>query len=231
MRGWLRDRIASYFADGPADHELVLADAPPSVLVVLGVNGVGKTTFIAKMAHRLQGRGQRVLLAAADTYRAGAAEQLVRWAERLGVGCVRGSPGADPAAVAFDAIDAAESRGLDVVIVDTAGRLHTHGDLMEELKKIVRVVARRCPGAPHETLLVLDGTVGQNAIQQGRAFTAAVPATGLVVTKLDGTAKGGSIVRVRHELGVPIKYVGIGERLEDLRPFDRGWFVDQLLAD
>jgi fused signal recognition particle receptor len=171
-----------------------------------------------------------VLLAAADTYRAGAITQLQVWAERLGVPCVAGSPGGDPAAVAFDAIDAAVSRGLDTVIVDTAGRLHTQEGLMDELRKLVRVVGRRLPGAPHETLLVLDGTVGQNAIQQGRLFTQAVAPTGIVVTKLDGSARGGAVTALRRELGLPIRFIGVGESLDDLQPFDSRRFAEHLLA-
>ncbi len=171
-----------------------------------------------------------MLLAAADTYRAGAITQLQVWAERLGVPCVAGSPGGDPAAVAFDAIDAAVSRGLDTVIVDTAGRLHTQEGLMEELRKVVRVLGRRLPGAPHETLLVLDGTVGQNAIQQGRLFTQAVAPTGVVVTKLDGSARGGAVTALRRELGLPIRFLGVGESLDDLEPFDSRRFAEHLLA-
>lgn len=171
------------------------------------------------------------MLAAADTYRAGAGEQLREWAGRLGVPCVTGAPHADPAAVAYDAVEAAQARGIDVLLVDTAGRLHTHEDLMEQLRKVVRVVARRRQGAPHESLLVLDGTVGQNAIQQGRAFAAAVPLTGLVVAKLDGTARGGAVVRVYRELGVPIKFVGVGEALDDLEPFEPEGFAERLFGE
>jgi fused signal recognition particle receptor len=166
---------------------------------LLGVNGVGKTTQAAKLAHRLKREGRQVLLAAADTFRAAAGEQLQVWADRVGVPCVTGTPGGDPAAVAFDAVEAAMARHADVVLVDTAGRLHTQKDLMDELRKVARVVGRRRPGAPHETLLVVDGTVGQNALQQGKAFAEAVPVTGLIVTKLDGTAKGGAVVALRSE--------------------------------
>jgi fused signal recognition particle receptor len=230
-RAWLAGRIAAYLPEGHAP-DLNLGDGMgPAVILVLGVNGVGKTTVIARLARRLAGQGKSVLLAAADTYRAGASEQLEVWAERLGVPCVTGSKKGDPAAVAFDAVEAAQARGIDVVLVDTAGRLHTHDDLMEELKKIARVVGRKQDGAPHESLLVLDGTVGQNALQQGRAFSAAVPVTGLVITKLDGTAKGGAVVRLRHELGLPIVFVGVGEGLEDLEVFDPESFTERMLSD
>jgi fused signal recognition particle receptor len=203
----------------------------PTVILVVGVNGTGKTTTVAKLARRLQREGRRVVLAAADTYRAGAIAQLQVWAERLGIPCVAGVAGGDPAAVAFDAVDAAVSRGLDTVIVDTAGRLHTQEGLMDELRKVVRVVARRLPGAPHETLLVLDGTVGQNAIQQGRLFGEAVNPTGIIVTKLDGSARGGAVTALRRELGLPIRFLGVGEQLDDLQPFDPERFAQHLLAE
>jgi len=203
----------------------------PTVILVVGVNGTGKTTTVAKLAKRLQREGRRVVLAAADTYRAGAIAQLQVWAERLGIPCVAGAAGGDPAAVAFDAVDAALSRGLDTVIVDTAGRLHTQEGLMDELRKVVRVVARRLPGAPHETLLVLDGTVGQNAIQQGRLFGEAVRPTGIIVTKLDGSARGGAVTALRRELGLPIRFLGVGEQLDDLQPFDPQRFAQHLLAE
>ena len=231
-RAWLKDRLLAFVPETPVPRDLQLGDgAGPAIVLVLGVNGVGKTTSIAKLAHRLLGGGHSVLLAAADTYRAGAREQLAIWADRLGVDVVAGAQGGDPASVAFDAIEAASARAIDVVLVDTAGRLHTHGDLMDELRKIVRVVARKRPGAPHETLLVLDASVGQNALQQGREFTGAVPVTGVVLTKLDGTAKGGAVLRVHGELGLPIRYVGVGEGIEDLEPFDRERFVERLLSD
>lgn len=230
MREWLAQVLAQQFADGSGALDLDVTGGP-AVVVFIGVNGVGKTTQLAKVAHRLLGAGKTVLMAAADTYRAGASDQLKVWADRLGVACVTGSPKGDPAAVAFDAIDAAEARGIDVVLIDTAGRLHTQDNLMDELKKVVRVIGRRRPGAPHETLLILDGTVGQNAIQQGRAFTAAVPVTGLVITKLDGTAKGGAAAAIRRELGVPIRFLGVGEGLEDLEDFEPLVFAERLLAD
>ena len=232
VRGWLVQRIADLLRDGPDAGRLDLGDGSgPAVLLMLGVNGVGKTTQLAKLAHRLLGQGHSVLVAAADTYRAGAAEQLRVWAERLDVPCVAGAHRADPAAVAFDAIEAAEARKAGVVLVDTAGRLHTQTDLMEELKKIRRVIARKRDGAPHETLLVLDATIGQNAVQQGKAFAAALPLTGLVVTKLDGTARGGSVVALRRELKVPLRFLGTGEGLNDLDAFDPTSFAERLLAD
>jgi fused signal recognition particle receptor len=231
----LKDVVAGRLAElltGTDDpREIARATPGPTVVLVMGVNGVGKTTTTAKLAHRLQGQGRRVLLAAADTWRAGAIAQLEVWATRLGVPCVSGAPGGDPAAVAFDAVEAALARGADTVLVDTAGRLHTQEGLMEELRKVARVVGRRAPGAPHEALLVLDGTVGQNAVQQGKLFAAAVPPTGLIITKLDGTARGGAVVALRRELGVPIRFLGRGEGLDDLVPFDARDFARHLLAD
>ncbi|MDQ3426786.1 MAG: signal recognition particle-docking protein FtsY [Gemmatimonadota bacterium] len=227
----LQSRLAGML-DG-AEHPGELARAPegPTVILLVGVNGTGKTTTAAKLAQRLKREGRKVLLAAADTYRAGAVAQLQVWALRLGIPCVAGSPGGDPAAGAFDAIDAAVSRGLDTVIVDTAGRLHTQEGLMEELRKVVRVISRRLPGAPHETLLVLDGTVGQNAVQQGRLFTDAVAPTGIVVTKLDGSARGGAVTALRRELNLPIRFLGVGESLDALEPFDARRFAEHLLAE
>jgi fused signal recognition particle receptor len=227
----LQDRLARML-EGPGDPGAVAkAETGPTVVLLVGVNGTGKTTTAAKLAHRLQREGRKVLLAAADTYRAGAIAQLQVWANRLGIPCVAGAAGGDPAAVAFDAIDAAGSRGLDTIIIDTAGRLHTQEGLMEELRKVARVIGRRVPGAPHETLLVLDGTVGQNAIQQGRLFADAVSPTGIVVTKLDGSARGGSVTALRRELGLPIRFIGLGEAVEDLEPFDAERFAENLLAE
>ena len=227
----LRVRLAAMLA-GPEDPgDIVRADPGPTVILLVGVNGTGKTTTAAKLAARLQQEGRSVLLAAADTYRAGAIAQLQVWATRLGVPCVAGAPGGDPASVAFDAIDAATSRGLDDVIIDTAGRLHTQEGLMDELRKVVRVIARRLPGAPHETFLVLDGTVGQNAVQQGRLFSQAVSPTGIVITKLDGSARGGAVAAVRRELSLPVRYIGLGEAVEDLEPFDADRFAENLLAE
>ncbi len=202
----------------------------PSVYLMLGVNGVGKTTTTGKLAYRLKKRGHRVLLAAGDTFRAGAIEQLKLWADRAGVDFVGAKAGADPAAVAFDAIDAALARGSDIVLIDTAGRLHTQGDLMAELGKVHRVVARKVEGAPHETLLVLDATVGQNALAQVRTFSAAVPLTGLVVAKLDSTAKGGCIVALREEFDLPVKLVGTGEEPDALETFEPHTFARAVLS-
>ncbi len=224
-------RIAALLAPVAGAGEIARAEPGPTVVLVMGVNGVGKTTTVAKLAHRLQGQGRTVLLGAADTWRAGAVTQLEVWADRLSVPCVSGASGGDPAAVAFDAVDAAVARGVDTVLIDTAGRLHTQDGLMQELRKVARVVGRRAPGAPHEALLVLDGTVGQNAVQQGRLFAEAVPPTGLIITKLDGTARGGAVVALRRELGVPIRFVGQGEGVADLVPFDPVTFARQLLAD
>ena len=231
LRQALEARLAAML-DG-VEHPGAVARNPsgPTIILIVGVNGTGKTTTAAKLARRLQREGRKVMLAAADTYRAGAIAQLQVWAERLGIPCVAGAPGGDPAAVAFDAVDAATSRGLDTVIVDTAGRLHTQEGLMEELRKVVRVIARRLPGAPHETLLVLDGTVGQNAIQQGRLFAQAVSPTGIIVTKLDGSARGGAVTALRRELGLPIRFIGVGETLDDLQPFDPRRFAEHLLAE
>ena len=216
---------------GPAEPGAIIrATPPPTVILVMGVNGVGKTTTVAKLAHKLQREGRKILLAAADTYRAGAVAQLETWAERLKLPCVSGAQGGDPAAVAFDAVTAAKTRGMDTLLIDTAGRLHTQGDLMEELRKVHRVVARQAPGAPHEVLLVLDGTVGQNAVRQGREFATVATPTGIIVTKLDGTAKGGAVVALRRELSVPVRFVGTGEGVEDLHPFDAAEFARSILG-
>ncbi len=221
--------IESALRAGSSDPALATAQSGPTVVLVIGVNGAGKTTFIGKLAARYRAEGKRVLVGAADTFRAGAIDQLRRWADRTGAEFVGGNPGSDPAAVAFDALDAGVTRGVDVVIVDTAGRLHTSGGLMDELRKIARVVKKRIPDAPHETLLVLDGTIGQNAIAQARTFSAAVPITGLVVTKLDGTARGGIVVAVHEALDVPVKFLGTGEQAADLRPFDAAAFAREVL--
>jgi fused signal recognition particle receptor len=196
----------------------------------VGVNGSGKTTSIAKLADRYQREGKRVLLAAADTYRAAASEQLEVWAQRLKVELITGAPGSDPGAVAFDAAQAALSRKADLLIVDTAGRLHTRFNLMEELKKIRRVLGKVVPGAPHHTWLVLDATTGQNALAQAAGFREAVAADGVILAKLDGSAKGGIVFRIRSELGLPIVFVGLGEQSQDLAPFDREKFLDGLLT-
>jgi fused signal recognition particle receptor len=200
----------------------------PHVILVLGVNGSGKTTTIGKLAARFQAQGDRVILGAGDTFRAAASEQLQVWGERIGCDVIAGPPGGDPSAVAYDAVKAAVARGADVAIIDTAGRLQTRRPLMEELAKLVRVIGRELPGAPHETLLVLDANTGQNAISQAREFTQAAGVTGLVLTKLDGTAKGGVIVGLADEFGIPVQYVGVGEAVEDLRDFSAEEFVEAL---
>lgn len=208
---------------------LVLAP-PPALVLVLGVNGAGKTTSIGKLAHRLTAQGHGVLLAAADTFRAAAIDQLVIWGERVGVDVVKHAPGADPAAVVYDAIQAVKARGADVLIADTAGRLHTKVNLMEELKKINRVVTRELPGSAVERLLVLDASTGQNAIAQARLFHEAVDVTGLILAKLDGSAKGGAVLAIGRELRLPVKFIGVGESPDDLEPFDPQRFADALLA-
>ncbi len=227
----LRDRIAAMLAGPLQPGRIAVASPGPTVVLFVGVNGVGKTTTVAKLARRLKQEGRTVLLAAADTWRAGAIDQLQVWSERIGVPCVAGTPGGDPAAVAFDAATAALARGIDVVLVDTAGRLHTQDDLMEELHKVTRVLARRIPGAPHEVLLVLDGSVGQNAVQQGKIFHRVVTPTGLVITKLDGTARGGAVIALRQELQVPVRFLGTGEQEADLEVFDPATFATRLLRD
>lgn len=216
---------------GPeGETELRAADSGPTVYLLVGVNGVGKTTSVAKLAHLLAREGRTVLVAAADTFRAGAVAQLETWAGRIGVDFLKGQQGGDPAAVAFDALDAAEARRIDVVLIDTAGRLHTNRGLMGELSKIDRVIRRRLPGAPHETLLVLDATVGQNALRQLEAFRAAVDVSGIVLAKLDSSARGGIVVALKQEYGVPVKLVGTGEGLEDLATFDAQTFVSSVFA-
>jgi fused signal recognition particle receptor len=206
-------------------------DARPTVILMLGVNGAGKTTSTAKMAASLKADGKRVLIAAADTFRAAAIEQLQEWGRRIDVDVIHQVAGADPAAVVFDAVKAATSRDVDVLLVDTAGRLHTKSNLMDELGKLKRVLGRQMPGAPHESLMVLEAPTGQNGLQQARMFHEAVGLTGLVLTKLDGTAKGGIAIRIHQELGVPIKLVGVGEQIEDLQVFDPKTFVDALLGE
>ncbi len=213
----LAEEVVGLFGDPPV---LISAPEQPTVVLVVGVNGTGKTTTIGKLARKLSEHGRSVLVGAADTYRAAAEEQLEIWAERAGADFVGGSRGADPAAVAFDAVEAARARGKDVVLVDTAGRLHTQGNLMDELAKVRRVIAGRIDGAPHETLLVVDATTGQNGLQQARLFSEAAGVTGVALTKLDGSAKGGVAIAIAHELGLPVKLVGVGEGVDDLRPFD-----------
>jgi fused signal recognition particle receptor len=227
----LAEGIDAALRAGNSDAGLTLAPTSPTVILVVGVNGAGKTTFIGKLSQRFRGEKKRVMVAAGDTFRAGAIDQLRVWSERTGAEFVGGAAGGDPAAVAFDAIDAAIARRVDVLIVDTAGRLHTSEGLMDELKKVARVIAKRLPGAPHETLLVLDGTIGQNAVQQAKTFAAAVPITGLVVTKLDGTARGGVVVAVHEAIDAPVKFLGIGEAATDLAPFDATEFARELMSD
>ena len=203
----------------------------PHVVLIVGVNGTGKTTTVGKLAHLYRAAGRSVMVCAADTFRAAAVEQLTIWAERAGADLIRAAPGADPAAVTFDAVSSAKARGHDVVIVDTAGRLHTRANLMAELDKIRRIVGREVPGAPHEVLLVLDATVGQNGLVQAREFMAASGANGIVLTKLDGTAKGGIAVAIAHELKLPLRYIGVGEAIDDLVPFDPKTYVDALFTE
>ena len=208
---------------------LNLAPQPPTVILVVGVNGTGKTTTIAKLAKKLMADGRTVLFAACDTFRAAAIEQLAIWADRVGADLVKHQHGADPAAVAFDAAEAAVARGTDALIIDTAGRLHTKVNLMEEIKKIQRTVAKKVPGAPHETLLVLDATTGHNALQQARLFNDALGLTGLVLTKLDGTAKGGIVIAIQREFHIPVKFIGVGEGFDDFQPFIPAEFARALL--
>jgi fused signal recognition particle receptor len=227
LRAALADEIAELLPD-PGRLDL---GGDPTVFLVVGVNGTGKTTTIGKLAHRLREHGHGVLLAAADTFRAAAEEQLEIWAERAGADFVGGERGGDPAAVAYEALDRARERGRDVVIVDTAGRLHTQRNLMDELAKVRRVIAGRLEGAPHETLLVVDATTGQNGLQQARLFGEAAGVSGVALTKLDGYAKGGVAIAIGYELGLPVKLIGVGERLDDLRPFDPGDFARALVGE
>ena len=224
LRRALTDEIARILEPARSSY-LQVADTGMTVYLIVGVNGVGKTTSVAKLAHRIRGEGRSVMIAAADTFRAGAVEQLRVWSERVGADFVAGQQGGDPAAVAFDAIAAAEAREVDVVLVDTAGRLHTQRNLMEELHKVDRVIRRRCEGAPHECLIVLDATVGQNAVAQVRSFNATVELSGIILTKLDGTARGGIVVGLQQEFGLPVKLVGSGEGIDHLYDFDPDDFV------
>jgi len=225
----LPQAIEASLRSGHSDPRVIRAPAPPTVTLVVGVNGAGKTTFIGKFSDLLKANKMSVLVGAADTFRAGAIDQLRSWSERAGADFVGGNAGSDPASVAFDAVDAGISRGKDVVIVDTAGRLHTSGSLMDEMKKINRVIGKRLAGAPHETLLVLDATIGQNAVVQAKTFAEAIPITGLVVTKVDGTAKGGVVLAVHEALDVPVKFLGVGEKSTDLLPFDAAEFAREVL--
>ncbi len=228
LKDAIKEKILSYLLNADKPAELVMPESGPFVILVVGVNGVGKTTTIGKMAHKFVNSGQNVMLVAGDTFRAAAVEQLQIWGERVGVNVVSQKSGADPSSVVYDAIDFATNRDFDVIIMDTAGRLHTKVNLMEELKKIKRVMAKKLPGAPHEVMLVLDATTGQNSISQARLFCEAVDITGITLTKLDGTAKGGIVVNVCHEFSIPIRFIGIGEKMEDLRDFDPNEFVDAL---
>jgi fused signal recognition particle receptor len=229
----VRDRLVELLAEvAETGESRIDVSARPAVLMIVGVNGSGKTTTIGKIAWHLHRElGLSVILAAADTYRAAAVEQLEAWAERAGADIVKAAPGSDPGAVAFDAIAAAEARGADVVIADTAGRLHTHGNLMDELAKVRRVIARRLEGAPQETLITIDSTTGQNGLRQAQAFSDAVELSGVVLSKLDGTAKGGIALAIASELGIPVKLIGVGEGLEDLRPFDAREYATALIAE
>ena len=227
----VRERLVTLLSDlATSEQDRIDVRARPAVVMVVGVNGTGKTTTIGKLAWHLRHElGLRVLVAAADTYRAAAIEQLETWAERAEAEIVKGTPGGDAGAVVFDAIGAAEARDADVVIADTAGRLHTHGNLMEELAKVRRVAEGRLNGAPHETLIVIDATTGQNGLRQAQAFADAVDVTGVAITKLDGTAKGGIALAIARELGIPVKLIGVGEGIEDLRPFDASEFASALV--
>lgn len=227
LLGVLQEKVAELLGD-PAP--LNAAPAGLTVIMVVGVNGVGKTTTIGKLAAQLKGQGKKVVLAAGDTFRAAAIDQLVVWGQRAGVEVIHGAEGGDPAAVAFDALQAARSRKADVLIVDTAGRLHNKANLMEELKKVRRVINREIPEAPHEVLLVVDATTGQNAVQQAKVFGEIAGVTGIALTKLDGTAKGGVVLAVRRELGIPVKLIGVGEKVEDLQAFDPQAFAQALFS-
>ena len=227
VKGALKEIIAQMLE---GDEALNLS-TKPSIILVIGVNGVGKTTTIGKLAHNLHEDGKKVLLAAADTFRAAAIDQLQIWADRAGVDLVKHGEGSDPAAVVFDAINAGKARGCDVVICDTAGRLHNKKNLMDELSKIARVIDREAPGCAKEVLLVLDATTGQNALNQAKLFQEAAGLTGIILTKLDGTARGGVVIGIKEELNIPIKYIGVGEQIDDLRPFDSKEFVEALFED
>ncbi len=227
--GFLKTELKSYWPED--DRRIVNATTKPTVILVAGINGAGKTTSVAKIAKSLQDEGRTVLLAACDTFRAGATHQLKIWAERLGVDVVAGQQNSDPAAVAFDACDAAIARGVDVLLIDTAGRLHTQDPLMRQLTKIRDVVAKRLDGAPHEVLLVLDATTGQNAVEQALKFKEAIGVTGIFLAKLDGTAKGGIVIAIRQGVDIPVKLVGVGETPDDVEPFDPNGFIDSMFDE
>ena len=226
----LSEKLVSLLKGDDTDVELRLNEDGLTVILFVGVNGVGKTTTIGKLAHRLKSQGKSVLLAAGDTFRAGAIEQLEVWGQRVGVDVIKHQAGSDPAAVIYDAVQAAKQRKIDVLLCDTAGRLQNKPNLMEELNKIYRVIGREVPGAPHEVLLVVDATTGQNALSQAKLFGEKTGVTGLVLSKLDGTAKGGIVIAIRNELNIPVKFVGLGEKMDDLEPFDSEQFVHALFA-
>ena len=226
----IKTRLYNILRDMLGEHEGLNLSTTPSVILVIGVNGVGKTTSIGKIAHELKNQGKKVVVAAADTFRAAAAEQLAVWCDRAGVDIIKQAPGADPASVVFDAIGAVKSRHADVLIIDTAGRLHNKKNLMDELAKIDRVIRRELPDAAKETLLVLDATTGQNAVLQAKEFKGASDITGLILTKLDGTAKGGIIFSIKHELGIAVKFIGVGEQIDDMKPFDADEFASALFG-
>ena len=226
----VRDELFAILTDMIGEHEPLNLSTKPSVILVIGVNGVGKTTSIGKISAELKSQGKKVVVAAADTFRAAAAEQLTVWCERAGVDIVKQGAGADPASVVFDAISAVKSRGADVLIIDTAGRLHNKKNLMDELAKIDRVINRELEGCAKETLLVLDATTGQNAVLQAKEFKEASKITGLVLTKLDGTAKGGIVLAIKQELGIPVKFIGVGEKIDDMKPFDPEDFAGALFG-
>ena len=229
VRTRLRELLAQALGEAPAG--LCRAESGPTVVLFVGVNGSGKTTSIAKLAHHLKSEGANVILGACDTFRAAAVEQLTVWADRLGVDIVKQPEGSDPAAVAFDAVAAALNRGADYVLLDTAGRLHTREDLMAQLGKIHRVIQKQIPDGPHETFLVLDATTGQNAIRQAEQFTQFAPLSGVVLAKLDGTARGGAVIAIRDKLNLPVRFVGLGETADDLEPFDPEQFLDAVLQE
>ncbi len=229
LKPFLAREIAGILEQG--EETTRMAQTGLTVMLVVGVNGAGKTTTIGKLSAYYREQGKKVMLAAADTFRAAAIDQLAVWSQRTGASFIRHEEGSDPAAVAFDAVKAARARNIDILIVDTAGRLQTKANLMEELKKIHRVISREIPGAPHETLLVLDATTGQNAVSQAKLFTQAAPISGVVLTKLDGTAKGGVVISIKSELSMPVKWIGVGEKVEDLRPFVPDEFAKALFQD
>ena len=228
VKDFIRQEISRILQMGEKPLSIDFSQTKPFLFMVVGVNGVGKTTTIAKIAHQYSSQGKKVLIGAADTFRAAAVEQLEIWATRVGADLIKHSKGSDPSAVAFDSVHAAKARNVDLVFIDTAGRLHTKVNLMEELKKVKRIIAREYPGAPHEILLVLDATTGQNAISQAQLFHEAIGVTGIALTKLDGTAKGGIIIGITDELKIPIRYIGVGEGMDDLREFNASEFVQAL---